>query len=52
MVKALDCRSGEDVRAGSNPITGSFFFSMVMAERRKRVQSAKPKGAKQPSHEP
>ena len=27
VVKALDCRSDEDVRAGLIPVTGSFFFN-------------------------
>ena len=33
MVKALDCRIGGDVRAGSIPVTGLFFFLMMMVER-------------------
>ena len=56
MVKALDCRSDEDVRAGLIPVTGRFFFIIInndggasrKARALKRVQSTKPAGAKRP----
>ena len=44
--KALDCRSDEDVRAGSIPITSSFFFFLMMMV--EQVRSTKPEGAKRP----
>ena len=41
MVKALDCRSDEDVRAGSFPVTGNFFFLlMMMVERHGAAQAS------------
>ena len=40
MVKALDCSSYEDVRAGSIPGTGRFcFFLMMMVKRRAAAQA-------------
>ena len=44
MVKALDCRSDEDVCAGSIPITGSFFVN----DDGGRMQSTKLEEAKRP----
>ena len=46
MVKALDCRSDEDVRAGLIPGTGIFFFNddggaSRKARALKRVQSTR-----------
>ena len=51
VVKALDCRSEEDVHAGLILVSGSFFLNdnggaSRKAEALKRVQSTKPEGAK------
>ena len=51
MVKALDCRSDEDVRAGSISVTGRFFSNDDCGASRKalkRVQNTKPNEAKRP----
>ena len=47
MVKALDCRSDVDVRAGLIPVTGKFFFFnlMMMVERCAAAQSASVKAS-------
>ena len=52
MVKTLDCRSDEDVRAGLIPVMGRVFFyddggASRKARALKQVRSTKPEGAKQ-----